>query len=350
MLSHAGHRVRPLPRQGSRSRATSAVKAVASVDVSGPGTDGSARSSTAAIGCTSRVVDVRNASSASCSAPTGVAVSRISMPSSRGELQHQRARHAEQAARRTRRRDRHAVAHHEHVGAGGLAQLVARVGEHRFARAALVRVRERPHVLGVRRGLQPRGRAAVVAHPRHHDDVDRRRPRSYRAARDDDRRARVAALRTERRHPTGDRDPQARLLVQRSRRARRRPPRAARRDRGPRARARRRSARGGRGGGSTRTADRRTRGWSRTRRRRRAARGRRATRVLRPRRPACRRPTPTSGPVTTRPGRRCRRRRGAGGGSPSARSRPTRRRAANRRRCRRPPPGGCHRARRRPAR
>ena len=91
--------------------------------MSGPGTDGSARSSTAAIGCTSRVVDVRNASSASCSAPTGVARLADLDAQLAGELQHQRARDPEQAARRTRRRDRHAVAHHEHVGAGGLAQL-----------------------------------------------------------------------------------------------------------------------------------------------------------------------------------------------------------------------------------
>jgi len=43
------------------------------------------------------------------------------------------------------------LSHHEHVGAGGLAQLVARVAEHRLVRATFVRVRQRPHVLGVRR-------------------------------------------------------------------------------------------------------------------------------------------------------------------------------------------------------
>ena len=81
-----------------------------------------------------------------------------------------------------------AVAHDEHVRAGGLAQLVAGVGEDRLAGAALVRVRERAHVLRVRDRLQPRGRAALVARPRHDHDADRSghgatRPRSRRRSR-----------------------------------------------------------------------------------------------------------------------------------------------------------------------
>ena len=103
------------------------------------------------------------------------------MPSVARELEHERARDAEQAARRSRAAWRtHAVAHDEHVGAGGLAQLVAGVGEDGLAGAALVGERERAHVLGVRRGLEPGGRAAVVAHPRHDDHPDRRRPRRAR--------------------------------------------------------------------------------------------------------------------------------------------------------------------------
>ena len=245
-------------------------------------------------GCTSRVVEVRKASSASRSASSGSGVSSTAMPSGVGELEHERARHAEQAARRSRRRGDHAVAHDEHVGAGRLAQLVARVGEDRLARAALVRVRERAHVLGVRRGLQARGRAAVVAHPRHDDDAHRVGPRPQRAARDDAPSVpRVAAFGAERRDATGDRDAQPRLVVAVGRAARRTRPRAARRDRDGRVRGRTRSARAGRGGGSTRTARRRTRGWSRTRRRPRAGRGRTGRCGPRRRRRARRRATRT---------------------------------------------------------
>ena len=50
--------------QGSRVDATSSAKASPAAAVSGPGQGGSGRPSTLAMGCTSRVLDVRNASSA----------------------------------------------------------------------------------------------------------------------------------------------------------------------------------------------------------------------------------------------------------------------------------------------
>ena len=162
---------------------------------------GSASPSTCAIACTSRVVDERNASSASgqrrraeCAPPRSRCRARrtSSSTSARVTPSRQPARLGRCAAR--------AVADHEHVRPGRLAQLAAGVGEDRLAGAVLVRVRERAHVLGVRDRLQPGGRAAFVARPRD------RRPRRPSAAdgvsvarRDDDGRRRVAPLRAQRR-------------------------------------------------------------------------------------------------------------------------------------------------------
>ena len=160
------------------------------------------------------MVDVRKASSASREGVErqGRLVDRDVGASA--QLEHERAGHPEQATRRTRAASPASVAHDEHVGAGGLAQLVARVGEDGLARAALVRVGERAHVLGVRRGLQPRGGAAVVAHPRHDDDASPIGPRAQRAARgDDDRRPRARRAPSRAVHAAGDRDAQARLVV-----------------------------------------------------------------------------------------------------------------------------------------
>ena len=223
------------------------------------------------------MVDVRKASSASRSASSGSGDSSTSMPAASASSSTQRAGHPEQAARATR-------------AASPPRRRARRTRWSRWPRTARracsakiaslaprsSRVRERAHVLGVRRGLEPRGRAAVVAHPRHDDDAHRVGPR----ARTRCSRRRPSAAAPPRSEPSGATPP---VTVMRRRAsswplARSTAHAAAcsvvaigdRRGRGPT-----RSAPAGRGGGSTRTARRRRRGWSRTRRRRRAARGRR---------------------------------------------------------------------------
>src|SRR6266511_3226674 len=117
------------------------------------------------------------------------------------QLEHERAGHAQQAAGVAGGRADHAVVHDEEVRARRLAQLAGHVEEDRLARAALVRVRERADVLGVRDRLQSRDRAALVPRPRDDRDVDGRRPRLRRGGDDDDGRWTVAPLGAERGGP-----------------------------------------------------------------------------------------------------------------------------------------------------
>ena len=108
------------------------------------------------------------------------------------ELEHQRARDAEQAAGLTGRRVEHAREHEEDVRSGRLAQLAPRVREHRFAGTVLPGVGERPHVLRVRDRLEPGDRTALVAGPRDGDHVRHVGPGRELARRDDHRRCRLA--------------------------------------------------------------------------------------------------------------------------------------------------------------
>ena len=92
--------------------------------VTGPGA--SSWSPIACTACTSRVDEVRNTSSAGAPPPY-VALDHVS------PLQHQRPRDTGQAARAQRRSHDLAVADHEDVRPGRLAELAGRVGEHRLA-------------------------------------------------------------------------------------------------------------------------------------------------------------------------------------------------------------------------
>ena len=152
------------------SRATSARNAVASAVATGPGAAGSATPSTCAIGCTSRVVDDRNASSALASASIDTSASLQSSASSRSSPRVTPRRHPADWGRR----DERAVAHDEHVRTRRLTQVPARVREDRLARTPFLGVGEGAHVGGVRDRLQPGGRTVLVARPRRHHDVDRR--------------------------------------------------------------------------------------------------------------------------------------------------------------------------------
>ena len=205
--------------------------------------------------------------------------------------------------RRPRRRAQHAVVHDEHVRARGLAQLVAGVGEDRFARAVLAaRTRARARSRRTRSSSAPRSRRARCA------PTARRRPRST-AATDATSLAatitvgrRVAAARSRAAATppvTVMREPRLGEPVR---------PAAPRRPRRAAARGRARSSPSPAAECASRSrwrrhanGRRRRRGWSRTRRRRRAARGRTATRARRRRRAASRRSThDASAPLTTR--------------------------------------------------
>ena len=98
------------------------------------------------MGWTSRIADVRNASSASASAVTGMSRSSIVEPA---PLDEQAPGDAGQAAGAERRRHQPAVDGQEHVGAAAFAQLAGGVGEYRLARAVAPGLGQGQHVLGV---------------------------------------------------------------------------------------------------------------------------------------------------------------------------------------------------------
>ena len=175
-----------------------------------PGACASAWPSTAVIGCTSRTVDVRNASSACASATTGSVSSAHAMPSS--------AHSSSTSARVTPRRHPDSL--------GGVTTVLSRtrktfepVASHSSPRVLANTASPAPrswanasaHVLGVRDRLEPGDRAALVAHPRDDDDVGGRRVRAHIGGCDDHRGRRLVAFRTEGRKAAGDGDAQPRF-------------------------------------------------------------------------------------------------------------------------------------------
>ena len=113
-----------------------------------------------------------------------------------------------EAAAGERRGDELVTDAHEHVGAGALAQPARRVGEDRLLGATAMGVTEGDDVVGVGDGLQPGGRAVLVAGPRRDHDRRGRVPRPHRGDRRHDGRAPTHLPGAEWRRPAGDRDPQ----------------------------------------------------------------------------------------------------------------------------------------------
>ena len=125
------------------------------------------------IACTSRVDDVRKASS-DVAEPLHRDVDLRDLVAE--QLADELAGDAGQAAGRERGSDEPAVEADEDVGARPLAERADGVGEDRLAGAALVGVGQRDDVLGVRGGFEPGDGAALVARPRRGDHRGRGRP------------------------------------------------------------------------------------------------------------------------------------------------------------------------------
>ena len=121
----------------------------ACLSVTGPGAAGSVSSSIAAIGCTVRVVDAMNASSAPWRS-SSVQVSSTTSVSAEDPLAGDRARMRSLERRRVQRPSR--TQKNDHVGA--LEDAAVRGDEQRLVETALLREPRGEHVAGVREGLQ----------------------------------------------------------------------------------------------------------------------------------------------------------------------------------------------------